>query len=181
MTRFFLIFFIPFVLSGCIGGSSGNVSTGITDYGSAKVTKTCTGGGTITVYKKSSDGAITLRGGGVKSSGAISGCPSSVTFTCTGTASTASAFGTNLTGNEQYICSSGKATFSPVYNTVLSYATTTTTTTKKFQSSADILNSEVWLVGQGPLEKPSINGIIQFQITAGRHFPLPCAVQFSCP
>ena len=179
--RFLLVFIFSFVLSGCDDGSSGSVSTGTTSWGSAKAIKSCTGGGTISVYKKSSDGAITLRGSGLKSSWAIQGCPSSVSFTCTGTAVTAAAFGTNLTGNEQYICSGGKATFSPVYNTVLSYATTTTTTTKKSQSSADILVSEVWLMSQGPLEKPSVNGTLQFQITAGRHFPLPCAVQFSCP
>ena len=138
----------------------------------------------------SGGGTVTLQGYSLRSSSVIPGCPSSVSFTCTSSALTEAAFGNNLTGNERYICNGGTARFPTLYNnTRTSYGhvppTTSITpysgsTSRSYQSSANILQGDIWLVGQGPIKRSSINGTIEFLITAGRYIPLPCAVQFSC-
>ena len=196
-----LIFiFFCFILTGC-GDGSGKVTTGTGVQGTLKLYKSCTGGGSISIYQKSpssttgytAGGTTTLKGSGLKMS--QQGCPSTVSFQCTGTGLTEAAFGNNVLANERFICNSGKFTFSPVYSTQTSlnpypntYPTNTytrpTTTSRTYQSSAEIPKEgsiDIWLLGQGPLKKPSINGTLQFQITAGRYYPLPCGIQFVCP
>lgn len=191
--KFFLAFTFLLTLAGC--GDSKTATSGTENLGVQKLSKRCTTGGTIAVYQKTSShsggGTVTLKGFSLRSSSAIQGCPSSVSFTCTSSALTEAAFGNNLTGNERYVCTGGKATFPLISNTQTPYRNTPLTTSyttpysgstpRSYQSSADILQSDIWLVGQGPLKKSSINGTIEFLITAGRYVPLPCAVQFSCP
>ena len=194
-----LFLYSLFILTSC--GKGGKVTTGTENLGIQKLHKTCTGGGTISIYQKSATastagysgvGTITLKGSGLKLS--IPGCPATIRFQCTGTGWTEAAFGNNVSPNERFTCNGGKVTFSPVYSTQISnpypnpYSPPypnpqTSPTSKTSQYDADIPQggSEIWLVGQGPTKKPSVNGTLQFQITAGRYIPLSCGTQFVCP
>lgn len=171
--------------------------------GELLIIKSCTGGGSVSIYKKSGTtsqlthqpvgGTVILKGTGLRSK--ISGCPSSVNFTCEAIAHTEARFGINTTGNERYTCQSGsKVTFSPLYNSQPTYTPTTpyspqglhtsspTTSTLTTQSSAPIMGSDIWLIGKGPLKPSAISpSLIIFQITAGRQIPLPCSIELSCP
>ena len=183
------------MLTGC-GGGSEKVTTG-TELGALKFIKSCTGGGSISVYQKTASstgvaGTTTLKGTGLKVS--MQGCPTTIGFQCTGTGLTEAAFGNNVSPNERFICSAGKFTFSPLYGTQTSLTshtnpypanpyTSPTTTSRTYQSSAEIPKEggiDLWLVGQGPTKKPAVNVRFQFQITAGRYVPLSCGAQFVC-
>ena len=168
--------------------------------GSLVMSKSCSGqggsGGHISIYQKtgysssgssSHKGPVTLQGTGFKSP--ITGCPSPISFKCEAVAVTASAFGQNLTGNERYVCNGGVANFSYNARTAghsfsgpYNYGQNQnpyTSPSSAYQSSADILRGEVWLLADGPL-KARATGNLQFHITAGRQIPLPCRVQFDC-
>ncbi|MCY4512805.1 MAG: hypothetical protein OXB86_03870, partial [Bdellovibrionales bacterium] len=123
MMRFFLVFSFFLTLIGC-DDSPKTATTG--NLGTLKLSKSCTGGGTVRVYEKSSSasggGTTTLQGSGLRSS--IQGCPSSVNFKCTSPPFTAAAFGNNFTGNEVYICNAGKVTFSSISSQSPSYINT---------------------------------------------------------
>ena len=193
MIRFFLSFVFLLTLFGC-GEDSKTATTGTEELGSLQLTKSCPGGGRVSIYQKTSshsgDGTITLKGFGLRSSFGIQGCPSSVNFQCTSPALTEAAFGNNFTGNEVYTCNAGKATFSAVSNTQTPYINTSpplhsnpysSSQSSSYQFSADIHQSQIVLRSQGPLKKPAMDVSIEFLITAGRYVPLSCAVILSCP
>ena len=195
-----ILIFCCFMLIGC-EESSNTVTTGTELLGTLKIYKTCTGGGSISVYQKTAaistttsptaGGTVTLKGSGLKVS--MPGCPSIINFQCVSTSWTEAAFGNNVSPNERFTCNSGKVTFSPVSGTqtTLNPANpypnpqiSPTPTATTYQSSTDIPQggSEIWLIGQGPTKKPSVNGTLQFQITAGRRYvPAFCSTQFICP